>query len=575
MRVLRIWRKWWVRLLLVLAVLGVCAGGALWAKGKLERRQSRKLTAMATEYLREGKGEEARMGLQAALRLDPRNAEALRLEARLLLAQGANAEALDALRELTESGQLGFEDLTLYATLAAREGDTALADRLVNSAAAGGNAVLRHLLRAQVKGAANDPAGAEKELREAVALDESGEAGLFLARFLVSRRLNAETAPEVLALLKKLTGRPDQLGAEALVQGLSAGVVPPVELEGWITALRSHPEMNAQGLLLADAVEIRLRPATKAEVVGRMAARLQGKPLAERVQGMTMAMRVGEPQTASSLVEPAEAAGDVGIFSIWLDALGLQNRWAEILEALGREGQPLPEFLRGLYTGRALVAQGKMAEGRRAYGNALEGAFPKREEFLMAVAYLGRVGEDDLFEQGLRKALEDPDGRAEVMRAVVPAVAGRLDATRTRRVYEIAASMPGGGEDMVLRNDMDYLALVVGQPVDVATIAERSRANPRDFALRVTHAMALLRSGNGKQALQELENCEPDVHVATLIPQQKAVVAAALALNGRNQEAQAVAMSIPPMSLSKQEADFLVACLQPKGSPAKKTAPKK
>ena len=575
MRVRRIWRKWWVRLLLVVAVLGVGAGGALWAKGKLERRQSRKLTTMATEYLREGKGEEARMGLQAALRLDPRNAEALRLEARLRLAEGANAEALDALRQLTESGQLGFEDLTLYATLAAREGDTALADRLVNSAAAGGNAVLRHLLRAQVKAAGNDPAGAEKELREAVALDESGEAGFFLARFLMSRRLNAETAPEVLDLLKKFSGRPDRLGAEALAQGLSAGVVPPEELEGWISALRSHPEVNAQGLLLADGVEIRLRPATKSQVVGRMAARLQGKPLAERVQGMAMAMQVGEPQTASSLVEPAEAAGEVGIFSIWLDALGLQNRWAEILEALGREGQPLPEVLKGLYTGRALVAQGKTAEGRRAYGNALEAAFPKREEFLVAVAYLGRVGEDDLFEQGLRKALEDPDGRAEVMRAVVPSVAGRLDATRTRRVYEIAASMPGGGEDVVLKNDMDYLALMVGQPVDLAIIGERSRANPRDFALRVTHALALLRSGNAKQALQELENCEPDVHVATLSPQHKAVVAAALALNGRAPEAQAVAMSIPPMSLSKQEAEFLIACLQPNGSPTKKTPPKK
>ena len=273
-----------MRLLLVVAVLGVGAGGALWAKGKLERRQSRKLTTMATEYLREGKGEEARMGLQAALRLEPRNAEALRLGARLRLAEGANAEALEALRQLTESGQLGFEDLTLYATLAAREGDTALADRLVNSAAAGGNAVLRHLLRAQVKAAGNDPAGAEKELREAVALDESGEAGLFLARFLMSRRLNAETAPEVLALLKKFSGRPDRLGAEALAQGLSAGVVPPEELEGWISALRSHPEVNAQGLLLADGVEIRLRPATKSQVVGRMAARLQGKPLAERVQ---------------------------------------------------------------------------------------------------------------------------------------------------------------------------------------------------------------------------------------------------------------------------------------------------
>lgn len=233
------------------------------------------------------------------------------------------------------------------------------------------------------------------------------------------------------------------------------------------------------------------------------------------------------------------------------------------------------------------MAQGKAAEGQRAYGKALEEAFPKREEFLMAVAYLGRAGEDDLFEQGLRKALEDPKGRAEVMQAVVPAVAGRLDAARTRRVYEIAAAQQGAGEDLILQNDLDYLSLVLGQPVDVRVLAERSRANPRDFSLRVTHALALMRAGNAKQALKELEDCEPDVVVQLLPPHQKAVVAAALALNGRENEAKGAAMTIPPMSLSKQEADFLMACLKPylpapaaaakapAKSPEKKPTPKK
>jgi tetratricopeptide (TPR) repeat protein len=268
---------------------------------------------------------------------------------------------------------------------------------------------------------------------------------------------------------------------------------------------------------------------------------------------------------------------------MWLDALAMQNRWGEILEALGREGQPLPDYQKGLYTGRALVAQGKTAEGKRAYGKALGEAFPKREEFLLALAYLGRAGEDDLFEQGLRKALEDPKGRAEVMQAVVPAVAGRQDAARTRRVYEIAAALPGAGEDLILRNDLDYLSLVLGQPVDVQVLAERSRANPRDFSLRVTHALALLRAGNAKQALRDLEDCEPDVVVQLLPPHQKAVVAAALALNGRENEAKGAAITIPPMSLSKQEAEFLMACLKPDitppaapaKTPSKKSAPKK
>jgi len=150
--------------------------------------------------------------------------------------------------------------------------------------------------------------------------------------------MNAQTAPEVLEILRKTSGRKDQMGAEALALGISSGVVPAAEIEGWISSLRSHPKVNERGLMLADAAEIRVRPETKSQVVDRLAQRLQGKPLAERVQGMALAMQMAEPQKAASLISPAEAAGDARIFQMWLDALAMQNRWGEILEALGREG---------------------------------------------------------------------------------------------------------------------------------------------------------------------------------------------------------------------------------------------
>lgn len=385
-KLLGIWQNRWGRLLVIWVLLAGLGGAGWWAKGKLERRQSRKLTAMAVEYMREGKGEEARMGLSAALQLNPRNAEALRAMARLRLAQGANAEALDAMRHLMESGHLSFADLTAYATLAAREGDSALADRLVNSAARGGNKVLWHILRAQVCEAQNDPEGAEKELRAALEEDETGEAGMVLARFLTSRRLNAETAPEVLEILRRISEKKSSMGAEALALGISSGVVPPTEVEGWISSLRNHPEVNERGRLLADVAEIRLRPDTKSQVLERVAKRLQGQPLGERIQGMALAMQVAEPEVALSLITPNEAASDVRIFQSWLDALAMQNRWPEILAALSREGQPLPETRKALYTGRALVAQGKTVEGQRAYGQALEGAARNRGDFIMAVA---------------------------------------------------------------------------------------------------------------------------------------------------------------------------------------------
>ncbi|MEN9470327.1 MAG: hypothetical protein RL630_2060, partial [Verrucomicrobiota bacterium] len=466
----RIWSRWWVRIPVVLALIGGLVWSGLWAVGKIERRQSRKLTDMASSYIQEGKGEEARMGLETALRLDPRNAKALRMLAGLRRAQGAEAEALDAMRRLAESGQMSLDDLVIYAQMAARAGDIALAERLANSAGTGGNTVLRHMLRAELGAAKNDPAAMEKELRAAAEIDESGRSKFALARFLIQRRLNAETAPEVLALLRGLSSKNDAMGAEAMGMILTAGLVPQTEAEGLVKAIRQHPATNPRLLLMADTTEVALKPNQKSEVVRRTAERLKGAPMEQRVEGMVWAMRLGEPATASALITPEEAAKEAKVFSLWLDSLGQQNRWSEITEQLSKEGTPLPPHLRGLYAGRALVAAGRGNEGRDQYAKALQAAYPKREDFIQAVAYLGTAGEQDLFEQGLRKALENPEDAQALMRAVVPAVATRRDAAQTLKVYEIAASAPALKNDLTLQNDIDYLSLILGRPVDARAI---------------------------------------------------------------------------------------------------------
>jgi Tfp pilus assembly protein PilF len=569
----RLWQRRWVRIPVVLALIGCLVGGGLWAVGKFERRQSRKLTDMAANYLKEGKAEEARMGLETALRLDPRNAKALRMIAGLRRAQGADPEALDAMRRLAESGQMSLDDLVIYAQMAARAGDLALAERLANNAGRGGNTVLRHMLRAELGAAKNDPEAVEKELRAAAEADESGQSKLALARFLVQRRLNAETAPEVLAMLRSLSSKNDALGAEAIGMILAAGLVPQSEVEVLVKAIRQHPATNPRLLILADSTEVALNPTQKAEVVRRTAERLKGAPMEQRVEAMVWAMRLGEPATASALITPEEASKEAKVYSLWLDSMAQQNRWVEITAQLSKEGSPLPAYLQGLYAGRALVAAGRGNEGRAEYAKALQTASPKREEFLQAVAYLGAAGEDGLFEQGLRKALEKPDDAQAVMRAVVPAVAMRRDAAQTLKVYEIAASAPALKNDPTLQNDIDYLALMLGRPVDARAIAQRSESNPRDFAFRVTYALALLKAGDGRKALEVLENCEPDVHVVSLPPHHKAIVAAAMASAGKQKEALQVAYQIAPMAVSQQEAAFLVEKLGVAKTPAPKPEP--
>ena len=571
--------------LLILVVLCVAAYASYWAYGKLKGRQSRHLTKMATEYLQKNKVAEAEMSLQTAVRLKPNNAEALRVLARLQGATGKGPQSLETWQKLAASGGITLDDLAQYSMAASREGDQALAERLANAAAAGGNTVFKHVLRANFLLSKNDIPGAEAEFRQAVEVDTTGNSRAMLARFLLTRRLNAETAPEIREMLRELSKRPDAVGLEALTAAITRGLVPPAELPVWISALRQHPKSTAQALLLADAADIQLQPETKPTVVAKMLERMKGASLEDRARGLQFLLRMEEPAQAASLLTRDEALKNRETLSLWLDAQSLTKNWPAVLDALSQPNLPLARHLTKLYRGRALLMSGKEAEGRAAFAEALQETEGSKAEFLETLAYLNLVGEDQLFDQGLQRALSDPETAKESFLRILPSVASRRDAARTRRAYEMAAAAsPELANDLTLQNDMAYLDLLLGLPVDIKKTAFLSEANPRDFSFRATHALALLKAGKNKEALSLLENCEPDIHVASLPPHQKAIVAIALAANGRRNEALGTASLLPPQQLSMQEFELVRSYLAqletaatPTPTPAtpKKEAPKK
>lgn len=554
--------------LLILAVLCSAAYASYWGYGKLKGRQSRHLTKMAMDYLQQNKVAEAEMSLETAVRLNPKNAEALRLLARLQGSTGKGTQSLETWQKLAASGGITLDDLAQYSMAATREGDQALAERVANAAAAGGNTVLKHLLRGNLFLSKNDIPGAEAEFRKAVEVDETGDSQAMLARFLLAHRLSADTLPEIRELLRELSKRPDAAGLEALSTAITRGLLPPAELPVWTSALRQHPKSTAQALLLADLTDIQLQPETKPAVLAKMLERMKGAPVNDRAAGLQFLILMGEPAQAAGLLTRNEALTKRETLSLWIDAQSLTKNWPAILDVLAEPNLPLPAHLAKLYQGRALVMSGKEAEGRAAYVEALRETAGTKADFLETLAYMNLSGEDALFEQGLQRALSDPATAKESFLRILPSVAMRQNAARTLRAYEIAAATsPELAKDLTLQNDMAYLNLLLGLPVDTKKVAFQSDANPRDFAFRVTYALALLQAGKNKEALTLLENCEPDVFVPTLPPHHKAIVAIALAANGRKKEALGAISTVPPQELSVQEIELLRSYLpQPESS---------
>lgn len=561
------------RIILVLLLLAALAGsgwGGLWAYRKFKVARSGALAEMAVSYLQEGKPAEARMAVETALRLQPSNAAALRMLARLQAAAGEGAAALETWGKLAGSGGMTLEDLTVYAKSAAAAGESALAERLADAAARGGNSALRHLLRAELKGRKNDPEAVEIELRAAVEVDTTGNAKVMLAKFLLQRPLSEGTATELRGVLRELSERRDVAGAEALAGGLVRGVVPPGEMPEWIAALRSHPAVNSNLLLLADAAELQSTPGGKEGIVDSVVARMEGKPLEERFAGMQWLTRFGEPGRGAALIGRDEALQRREVLMAWMDAQSQSKNWPAVLDVLSQENVPLPGHFLKLYRGRTLKALGRVEEGDREFQEAYGMTISKPDEFREVLAYLILAREDALFERGLAEALKDKDAAAATFRALVPPIAARQDAARLLSAYEIAkGASPELAAELTLQNDMDYLSLVLGRPVDAAAVALRSEGNPRDFALRSTQGLSLLLAGKPQDDLAYLDACEPDVHVASLPPHQKLVVALALAANGRQQEANGVMALVPPFSISRQEVGLLQRYFpQPAAEPA-------
>jgi tetratricopeptide (TPR) repeat protein len=547
-------RRKWVFLLLTLIPIVVVVGSIIWAAPKLKARQSSEFLKVAESYLNAGKTRDAVISLNSSLRLMPNNPSALRLLARIQTAQG-DPVALDTWGKLLATGKVQLDDVGIYAQVAAKHQDWALADRLAAATAITGNKALPHLLRARLLRLKGDPTQVEAELRKAVENDETLVSKRALAELLLSQRLNEVKSQEAFEILKEISKSQDANGAEALATALFKGIVPPDEIPGWIAAIRAHPHSSQRLLCMADYTESMCGLVPHDEVVAKLHARVEKAPLKDRAEGMEWLFNMGKPDLAANLLSPSEAQMSQLSYYIWLDANSLVGNLPAVLKSLGDPANPIEEdYLIQLYKAGAYLMAGRSEEAEPLFVSAFEQSQSNKEQFLKCLASLNMSRRDELFEKGLMKILSDSSSAADSFKALLPSTYLRRDSAATLRYYELAAQCaPQLASDMALQNDLLYLRILMGQGQNAKAAATLSQANPMDQSLRITHAFAVLKSGNPAEALKILQGSEKQIAATTLFPYQKVIVAAILNANDRTKEAELVARMVQPNQLSVQE----------------------
>jgi tetratricopeptide (TPR) repeat protein len=546
-------RKWLSLALALLPVIAVFCGIA-WAAPKLRARQSQDFLKVAEQYLSAGKTRDAVMSLRSSLRLMPDNPAALRLLARIQTSQG-DPVALETWKKLMSTGSVQLDDVGTYSQVAANQQDWALADRLADATAATGNRALPHLIRARLLRLKGDLSLIEAELRQAVEKDETLLSKRALAEVLLSQRLNEVKSKEAFEILREISAVQDASGAEALASALFKGVVPPDEIPEWIAAIRAHPYSSQRCLCMADYTESMRGLASRDSVLAKLHARVEKAPLKDRAEGMEWLLSMGNPELAANLLTPSEAQISQSSYFSWLDANLLIGNSHKVLDSLDDPANPIKEdYLIQLYKAGAYVRAGRSEEADLLFKSVFEQSQGDKEKFLKCLAFLNVARRDDLFEKGLEKGLTDSSGATDFFKALLPSTYLRRDSAATLRYYELAAQFsPKLAADIALQNDLLYLKILMGQSQSAKSAAALSQANPMDQSLRITHAFAVLKSGNPAEALKVLQGSEKQMAATTLFPHEKVVVAAILNANDRTKEAELVLRMVQPNQLSVQE----------------------
>jgi len=99
-------------------------------------------------------------------------------------------------------------------------------------------------------------------------------------------------------------------------------------------------------------------------------------------------------------------------------------------------------------------------EGRELCREVVKEAGGDRKRLIEALAMLAGVREQELFEEELAKALENPDAAEAIVAGVSPAVYKTRDAIAVRRLYEIAAETPVLKDSVTVKSMLSHYRLV-------------------------------------------------------------------------------------------------------------------
>lgn len=517
--------------------------------------RARDLTAKALANAEEGNARFARLQIFSAMSLRPDD-PAVKRAAALIESRLGNPDAVQMWEEVAAGPDLADDEIdaraevmTLHgndeqfaAALAALEkkGKTDRAAELRSRRSLRRGDMEQAIAQARAAASSNDEPRLRLQLLQLLA----SRHGVFLAPPAQPGALDLAAAEEMGALIDGLVGT--QPGDEALAFGLEAPFFPASKKSAWAEAAWRNPLASNPALLPAAEFLAVSGAETPDALYNKLTILYIGAPLPQQAAFAGWMLRRGMNEQVLVTASAAEAAQDEAMFGLRASALGELGRWEEVYQ-LAEAPSKAPDTVRLMVKSRAARELGRRGEADELARTALQSSVAE-----------GRVGQAlELADQQDLRELSDEVIVEMCGNSAVADGAFRLARDRFARRGQFAtldrayaAARQAVPSATSVRDYGIYLDLLAGPGVDPSVTSEIVAANPTDVGARFNHALALLKSWQGKEALAVFENF--DVLVDQLPPGLRAISAAVLHAAG-DTNAITVVRGIDPDLLSPAE----------------------
>ena len=517
--------------------------------------RARDLTAKALANAEAGNARFARLQVASAASLRPEDPAVKRATA-LIESRLGNPDAVRMWEEVADIAELTDDEIDARAEVMTLHGNGEQFAAAMSALEAQGATDRVAELRSRRSLRHGDMAQAIAQARAAASSSDEPRLRLQLLELLGARHGVFLTAParpgaQDLAAVAEMTALIDGLadtavGGEALAIGLGAPYLPAGKKSAWAEAAWRNPLASNPALLPAAEFLTVSGAQTPDVLFEKLNVLYVGAPLAQQTAFARWLLRRGMNDRVLVTASAAEAAQDAVMFGLRSSALGNLGRWEEVYR-LADAPSKAPDALRLMVKSRAARELGRRGEADTLARTALRSSVAE-----------GRVSQAlELADQQDLRELADEAIVEMCGNSAVADGAFRLARERFSRRGQFAtldrayaAARQAAPSANSVRDYRTYLELLAGPGVDPSVTAEALVANPTDVSARFNHALALLKAGQGKQALAAFEDF--DVIVDKLPPGLRAVSAAVLSAGG-DPNAMMVVRGIDPDLLTPAE----------------------